>query len=126
MGQRNRRDIGAPAEFEPRGPGTGFIAPACNRPQRPSGTMNQQAAQVAIPALADSQHDGAAAGGAMPRDLGIARREGLGKRYVARLTKLAFIAPLLAEAIAEGRALVGVNLQMLMDGRLELAPGWSE
>jgi len=62
----------------------------------------------------------------MPRDLGIARREGLGKRYVARLTKLAFIAPLLAEAIAEGRALVGVNLQMLMDGRLELAPGWSE
>jgi hypothetical protein len=42
------------------------------------------------------------------------------------LTKLAFIAPSLAEAIAEGRMLIGLNLQMLMDGRLELAPCWSE
>ena len=56
----------------------------------------------------------------------IARREGLRKRYVARLTKLAFLAPSIAEAIAEGRTPIGVNLQMLMDGRLELAPCWSE
>jgi ParB-like chromosome segregation protein Spo0J len=56
----------------------------------------------------------------------IARREGLRKRYVARLTKLAFIAPSIAEAIAEGRAPIGVNLQMLMDGRVKLAPCWSE
>jgi site-specific DNA recombinase len=55
----------------------------------------------------------------------IARREGLRKRYVARLTKLAFIAPAITEAIAEGRTPIGVNLQMLMDGRLELAPCWS-
>ena len=56
----------------------------------------------------------------------IARREGLKKRYVARLTKLAFIAPSIAEAIAAGRAPVGVNLQMLMDRRVELDPRWSE
>jgi hypothetical protein len=55
----------------------------------------------------------------------IARREGLRKRYVAPLTKLAFLAPAIAEAIAEGRTPIGVNLQMLMDGRLELAPCWS-
>jgi len=56
----------------------------------------------------------------------IARREGLRKRYVTRLTKLAFIAPAIAEAIAAGRGPVGINLQMLMDGRLELAPCWQE
>jgi site-specific DNA recombinase len=56
----------------------------------------------------------------------VARRERLRKRYVARLTKLAFIAPSIAEAVVEGRAPIGVNLQMLMDGRLELAPCWSE
>ncbi|MBV8773388.1 MAG: recombinase family protein, partial [Deltaproteobacteria bacterium] len=56
----------------------------------------------------------------------IARREGLRKRYVARVTKLAFIAPSVAQAIAEGCTPPGVNLQMMMDGRLELAPGWSE
>jgi site-specific DNA recombinase len=56
----------------------------------------------------------------------IARREGLRKRYVTRLTKLAFVAPVIAEAIAAGRAPSGVNLQMLMDRRLELAPCWLE
>jgi DNA invertase Pin-like site-specific DNA recombinase len=56
----------------------------------------------------------------------IARREGHRKRYVARLTKLAFIAPAIAEAIATGRTPIGVNLQMLMDGRLPLVPCWSE
>jgi len=56
----------------------------------------------------------------------IARRAGLRKRYVARLMKLAFIAPSIAERIAEGRAPIGVNLQMLMDGRVALAPCWTE
>jgi len=56
----------------------------------------------------------------------IARREGLRKRYVTRLTKLAFVAPPIAEAIAAGRAPIGINLQMLMDGRLKLGPCWSE
>jgi hypothetical protein len=56
----------------------------------------------------------------------VVRREGLRKRYVTRLTKLAFVAPEIAEAVAAGRIPVGVKLQMLMDGRLELAPCWSE
>ena len=32
----------------------------------------------------------------------------------------------LARRIAEGRAPIGVNLQMLMDGRVALAPCWTE
>lgn len=56
----------------------------------------------------------------------VARREGLRKRYVTRLTKLAFVGPPIAEAIAAGRTPPGVNLQMLMDGRLELAHCWFE
>jgi site-specific DNA recombinase len=54
----------------------------------------------------------------------IARREGLPPRYVTRLTRLAFIAPHLVEAVAAGRAPVDLNLQMLMDGRLEIALQW--
>jgi hypothetical protein len=45
---------------------------------------------------------------------------------LTRLTKLAFVAPSIVEAVVEGRSPIGVNLQMLMDGRLELAPCWSE
>jgi hypothetical protein len=56
----------------------------------------------------------------------IARPEGLRKRYIACLTKLAFIASAIAEAIATGRTPIGVSLQMLMDGRLRLAPCWRE
>ena len=55
----------------------------------------------------------------------IARREGLRKRYVTRLTRLAFVAPGLVEAVAAGRAPVDLNLQMLMDGRLEIALDWN-
>jgi hypothetical protein len=36
------------------------------------------------------------------------------------------VAPPIAEAIAAGRTPKGVSLQMLMDGRLELAPCWFE
>jgi DNA invertase Pin-like site-specific DNA recombinase len=56
----------------------------------------------------------------------LARREGLRKRYLTRLTKLAFVAPAIADAIAAGRTPVGVNLQMLMDGRFKLVPCWFE
>jgi ParB-like chromosome segregation protein Spo0J len=51
----------------------------------------------------------------------IARREGLAKRYVTRLTKLAFVSPVFVESIAEGRVPVAINLQM-MDGRVGSPP----
>jgi len=56
----------------------------------------------------------------------IARREGLAKRYVTRLTKLAFVSPEFTEAIAEGKAPIATNLQMLMDGRVDLPLSWKE
>jgi site-specific DNA recombinase len=54
----------------------------------------------------------------------IARREGLPKRYVTRLTKLAFVSPAFVEAIAAGEVSSETNLQMLMDGRIALPFGW--
>src|SRR3984957_16978285 len=54
----------------------------------------------------------------------IARREGLAKRYVTRLAKLAFISPAFIEAITEGDASLETNLQMLMDGRIALPNSW--
>jgi site-specific DNA recombinase len=54
----------------------------------------------------------------------IARLEGLAKRYVTRLTKLAFVSPKFVEAIAEGQVSPETNLQMLMDGRIALPIGW--
>jgi ParB-like chromosome segregation protein Spo0J len=56
----------------------------------------------------------------------IARREGLAKRYVTRLTKLAFVAPAVVDSIAEGSAPLGANLQMLMDGRVALPLSWND
>jgi ParB-like chromosome segregation protein Spo0J len=56
----------------------------------------------------------------------IARREGLAKRYVTRLTKLAFVSPAFVEAIAEGEVSSETNLQMLMDGRIALPLGWND
>jgi hypothetical protein len=56
----------------------------------------------------------------------IARREGLAKRYVTRLTKLAFVSPDLVEAIAKGVVPTGNNLQMLMDGRIALPLSWND
>jgi len=56
----------------------------------------------------------------------IARHEGLPKRYVTRLTRLAFVSPMIAEAVAAGRAPAGINLQMLMDGRLALPLDWND
>jgi hypothetical protein len=62
----------------------------------------------------------------MPSLTAIAKREHLAKRYVARLTKLAFIAPSIVEAVAEGRAPAGLNLQMLMDTRVTLPSLWKD
>jgi hypothetical protein len=56
----------------------------------------------------------------------IARREGLPKRYVTRLARLAFVSPVAAEAVAAGRAPAGINLQMLMDGRQALPLDWKD
>ena len=64
------------------------------------------------------------ASGRVPSLTVLARREGLAKRYVARLTKLAFIAPSIVEAIVEGRAPAALSLQMLMDNRVTLPLGW--
>ena len=54
----------------------------------------------------------------------IAKREGLPKRYITKLARLAFIDPRIVEAIAEGRTPSGVNLQMLVDGRQRLPLDW--
>jgi site-specific DNA recombinase len=54
----------------------------------------------------------------------IARREGLHKRYITRLTKLAFVSPSFVEAIAAGEVSSETNLQMLMDGRAALPIRW--
>jgi len=56
----------------------------------------------------------------------IARREGLPKRYVTRLARLAFVSPAVAEAVAAGRASAVINLQMLMDGRQPLPLDWKD
>ena len=56
----------------------------------------------------------------------IARREGLQKGYVARLTRLAFISPTVVEMLAEGRTPAALNLQTLMARRLTLPPTWRD
>jgi hypothetical protein len=56
----------------------------------------------------------------------IARREGLAKLYVTRLTKLAFVSPAFAEAIAAGEVPITTNLQMLMDGRVAFPLSWND
>jgi site-specific DNA recombinase len=58
--------------------------------------------------------------------LEIARHEGLPKRYVTRMVRLAFVSPMITEAVAAGRAPAGINLQMLMDGRQALPPDWHD
>jgi site-specific DNA recombinase len=56
----------------------------------------------------------------------IARREGLAKRYVTRLTKLSFVSPAFVDAIVEGKVPLETNLQMLMDGRITLPLAWND
>ena len=66
------------------------------------------------------------ASGRVPSLAAIARREHLAKRDVARLTKLAFIAPSIVEAVVEGWTPAALNLQMLMDPRFSLPLGWKD
>ena len=56
----------------------------------------------------------------------IARREKLQKGYVNRLTRLAFVAPRIVDAVARGRAPAGPSLQMLMTSRVALPLEWKE
>jgi hypothetical protein len=56
----------------------------------------------------------------------IARRDGLPKRYVTRLARLAFVAPAVVNAVVEGRAPAGLTLQMLLDARATLPSDWYE
>jgi DNA invertase Pin-like site-specific DNA recombinase len=56
----------------------------------------------------------------------IARREGLAKRYVTRLTKLAFVSPAFVETITRGEVPMATNLQMLVDGRVALPTRWDD
>jgi ParB-like chromosome segregation protein Spo0J len=56
----------------------------------------------------------------------IARREGLAKRYVTRLTRLAFVSPVVVEAIGHSLLPDRINLQSLMDGRLPLPKQWRD
>jgi hypothetical protein len=44
----------------------------------------------------------------------IARREGTTKRYVERLSKLAFVAPAIVEAISQRRQPADLNAEMLL------------
>ena len=64
--------------------------------------------------------------GRVPSSAEIARREGLQKGYVARLTRLAFLSPTVVEAAVEGRTPPGLNLQTLMARRLILPPTWRD
>ena len=47
----------------------------------------------------------------------IARREGLQKGYLARLMRLAFVAPRIVDAVVAGRAPAGFTLQMVRISR---------
>ena len=54
----------------------------------------------------------------------IARREGIAKRYVERLSHLAFVAPRIVEAICQGRQPAELNAETLFN-RIDLPPEWS-
>jgi hypothetical protein len=50
----------------------------------------------------------------------------LAKRYVMRLTKLAFLPPVVVDAFVEGLMADQVSLKSLMDGRVETPIGWGK
>jgi site-specific DNA recombinase len=54
----------------------------------------------------------------------IGKREGLGKRYVSRMIRLAFLAPAIVERIAEGRQPPELTAQFLSTGRGDLPVSW--
>jgi site-specific DNA recombinase len=54
----------------------------------------------------------------------IGKREGVGKRYVSRMIRLAFLAPAIIERIAEGRQPPELTAQFLSTGRGDLPLSW--
>jgi len=54
----------------------------------------------------------------------IGRREAVGKRYVSRMIRLAFLAPAIVESIAEGRQPPELTAQFLSTGRGDLPLSW--
>ena len=54
----------------------------------------------------------------------IARNEGIGKRYVERLSRLAFVPPAIVEAICQGQQPAELNAEMLLN-RIDLPLEWS-
>jgi site-specific DNA recombinase len=54
----------------------------------------------------------------------IGKREGVGKRYVSRMIRLAFLAPAIVERIAEGRQPPELTAQFLSTGRGDLPLRW--
>jgi site-specific DNA recombinase len=55
----------------------------------------------------------------------IGQREGVGKRYVSRMIRLAFLAPTIVERIVEGRQPPELTAQILSTGRGDLPLSWS-
>jgi site-specific DNA recombinase len=56
--------------------------------------------------------------------LEIGKREGVGKRHVSRMIRLAFLAPAIVESIAEGRQPPELTAQFLSTGRGNLPLSW--
>jgi site-specific DNA recombinase len=54
----------------------------------------------------------------------IGTREGVTRRYVSRLIRLAFLAPTIVESIAEGRQPPELTAQFLSTGRRDLPLSW--
>jgi site-specific DNA recombinase len=54
----------------------------------------------------------------------IGQREGVGKRYVSRMIRLAFLAPAIVERIAEGSQPPELTTQFLSTGRGDLSLSW--
>ena len=54
----------------------------------------------------------------------IGAREGVTRRYVSRLIRLAFLAPTIVESIAEGRQPPELIAQFLSTGRRDLPLSW--
>jgi hypothetical protein len=55
----------------------------------------------------------------------IARRDGVGKQYVSRLIRLAFLAPELVERIVAGRQPPELTAQALRTGRFDIPVDWA-
>jgi site-specific DNA recombinase len=55
----------------------------------------------------------------------IARRNGVGKQYVSRLMRLAFLAPEMVERIVAGRQPPELTAQALRTGRFDIPVDWA-